>query len=217
VAKGSNFERLISTRLSIWWTDGKHDDTIWRSSMSGGRATVRGRKGKRTAGHAGDLCSTDPASADLFRVLVFELKCGYQHVTLNDLIDRPTTAAFQKDGWDAWVHQAEESKRLSGAACWVIVHHRSRGKKRTMVYLDALALENDLPEVWAALKRDGLSVPSVSVLGSVKMPDGTRRNVAVLALRLDDLVRTRQATPPLPSILEAAKLAARRIKKQTKR
>jgi len=86
-----------------------------------------------------------------------------------------------------------------------------------MVYLDALALENDLPEVWAALKRDGLPVPSVSVLGSVKMPDGTRRNVAVLALRLDDLVRTRQATPPLPSILEAAKLAARRIKKQTKR
>jgi len=186
VAKGSNFERLISTRLSLWWTDGKHDDTIWRSSMSGGRATVRGRKGKRTAGHAGDLCSTDPASAALLRVLSFELKCGYHQVTINDLIDRRANAAFQSSGWDGWVHQADESTRLSGAMSWCLIHHRNRasGGKRTMAYFESDGLERVWPTVW----DDTAHLTSVTIDGRVRVADDKRmRAVSLVGFRFDDV------------------------------
>lgn len=144
MAKGGDFERLVGPHLSLWWTGGRHDDTIWHTHGSGGRATTRRRAGKRTSGQAGDLCSTDPLSRGLFRLFAFELKIGYQQVKLNDLIDRPANAAYQKDGWDGWMDQVLTAKQESGAAWGCLIHHRN-GKKasgtkvrglRTMVYFD---------------------------------------------------------------------------------
>ena len=54
-AKGASFEREVCKRLSLWVTDGKHEDCFWRSAMSGGRSTVAAKKGKRLAAQAGDI------------------------------------------------------------------------------------------------------------------------------------------------------------------
>lgn len=58
-AKGSNFEREVCAKLSIWITQGKHKDCLWRSAMSGGRATVHLNRGE-TNRQAGDICAVAP-------------------------------------------------------------------------------------------------------------------------------------------------------------
>jgi hypothetical protein len=43
--KGAQFERLICVRLSQWISAGERKDCLWRSAISGGRATVLHRSG----------------------------------------------------------------------------------------------------------------------------------------------------------------------------
>ena len=55
-AKGSAFERVVCAKLSLWISDGKHDDWLWRSAMSGGRGTRRELKlGAQNV--SGDICA----------------------------------------------------------------------------------------------------------------------------------------------------------------
>lgn len=43
--KGHSFERRISKRLSLWWSEGKDKDIFYRSDSSGSRASLRERYG----------------------------------------------------------------------------------------------------------------------------------------------------------------------------
>lgn len=58
--KGSSFEREVCKRLSLWVSHGKREDLFWRSSMSGGRATVGRKRGKDLRHHAGDISAVAP-------------------------------------------------------------------------------------------------------------------------------------------------------------
>jgi hypothetical protein len=51
--KGSGFERELCVQLSLWITGGTHKDALWRSAMSGGRATVA----RGAVRQAGDICA----------------------------------------------------------------------------------------------------------------------------------------------------------------
>lgn len=57
--KGSNFERDVCRQLSLWITHGKKADCLWRSSMSGGRATVARKRGELVR-QAGDITAVAP-------------------------------------------------------------------------------------------------------------------------------------------------------------
>jgi hypothetical protein len=60
--KGSSFERKICKELSLWVSSGlsgAKTDIFWRSAMSGGRATVMGRKGQKIR-QSGDICAVAP-------------------------------------------------------------------------------------------------------------------------------------------------------------
>jgi len=57
--KGASNERSVCRQLSLWVTHGTKEDVFWRSAMSGGRATVAKRKGKKLASQAGDISSVD--------------------------------------------------------------------------------------------------------------------------------------------------------------
>lgn len=98
MAKGASFEREVSKQLSLWWTDGERDDVFWRSSMSGGRATVRGKQGKATANQYGDITATDSIGEPLVSKVVIELKRGYKNWSVMDTLDSPTphTTQFHK-------------------------------------------------------------------------------------------------------------------------
>jgi hypothetical protein len=72
--KGSSFEREICKKLSLWISDGKSDDLFWRSAMSGGRATVRTKKGRTTASGHGDITAVTPEGNVLTDHFVIECK-----------------------------------------------------------------------------------------------------------------------------------------------
>jgi hypothetical protein len=69
-AKGSKFERKVCKALSLWVTKGKRGDVFWRSAMSGGRATVHGKKVRQ----AGDICAVAPEGHKLTDDFIIECK-----------------------------------------------------------------------------------------------------------------------------------------------
>ena len=120
--KGSPFEREVCKTLSEWWSGGKADDLYWRTAGSGGRATIRGRKGKMTRSSSGDICATDGVGKPLTDLITFELKRGYSKYTMFDLMDQPKNGAVQKY-WQ-WIEQAQLSATNAGTSYWAIIHRR---------------------------------------------------------------------------------------------
>ncbi len=57
--KGGRFERITCKALSLWVTGGVASDCFWRSSLSGGRATVQRRKGN-VVRQTGDITAVTP-------------------------------------------------------------------------------------------------------------------------------------------------------------
>ena len=122
--KGSAFEREICKKLSLWFSGGTAEDWYWRTAGSGARATTRAKSGKTTRGHYGDICATCPEAEPLLKKITFELKRGYNHATLQDLFDRPETAA--KQTWQKWIEQARKSAAAAGTPYWAIISRRDR-------------------------------------------------------------------------------------------
>ncbi len=58
--KGAQFERDVCVMLSKWVSNGKHEDVFWRSAMSGGRATVGHKRGKKHSSQVGDISCVSP-------------------------------------------------------------------------------------------------------------------------------------------------------------
>lgn len=71
--KGSAFERRVCVDLSLWVTRGKNKDVFWRSSMSGGRATIHVAKGQLNR-QAGDICAVAPEGHSLTNNWFIECK-----------------------------------------------------------------------------------------------------------------------------------------------
>ena len=120
-AKGGKFERDFCRQLSLWWTNQVRDDLFWRTAGSGGRATTRAKSGKQSAGHAGDITSTDPSSQPLTDLISFELKRGYNSCTIHDIMDKPRSVVL------GFVEQAKESSHIGGTFSWAVVHKRDAG------------------------------------------------------------------------------------------
>lgn len=159
--KGSNFEREICTTLSKWWSGGDRDDLFWRTAGSGARATVRGRKGKKTAGHCGDLTATDPTSQALTDLISFELKKGYTKVTVADLLDRPDR--LKQGVWEEWIEKARRSMTNSSSFFWMVIHRR--GGKEIMAYAPQ--------ELFIRLSSVGATDLSSNVLIQTSIKTGT--------------------------------------------
>ena len=79
--KGSGFERDVCVALSKWITNGERIDCLWRSAMSGGRATVS----KGLVRQAGDITSVSPEGHILTDVLYMECKF-LKDISLDGLI-----------------------------------------------------------------------------------------------------------------------------------
>lgn len=79
MAKGGSFEGQQSKLMSLWLTNDKRDDWIWRTSGSGARATIRFEQGKETDRYMfGDLGPTNPAILYFFKIFSVECKSGYR-------------------------------------------------------------------------------------------------------------------------------------------
>jgi hypothetical protein len=87
-SKGSAFEREISKRLSLWYTQNGEvsPDIFYRTSNSGGRATVNKRFMK---GQHGDITAINPIGNALIDKVTIELKRGYKGCDMMSILDRP--------------------------------------------------------------------------------------------------------------------------------
>lgn len=133
--KGGQFERDISKQLSLWLTKGERDDIFWRSSQSGGRATERSKKGKKTAGSYGDITALDPIGHRFLEIFCIELKRGYTKDTdAINFIDskkaKPTLLQF----WD----QCVESRVQSDSDECMVIFKRDGKMPCVMIEFDML-------------------------------------------------------------------------------
>lgn len=122
--KGSAFEREICKTLSLWWTKDKRDDVFWRSSNSGGRATVRHRTGQSTFGQYGDVQATDPIGQPLINVCTIELKRGYSKENIHDILDsRPSKNPKM---YEKFIIQASADHKKAKSMYWMLIARRDR-------------------------------------------------------------------------------------------
>jgi hypothetical protein len=137
MAKGGNYERELSRKFSLWWTNGARDDIFWRTSQSGGRATTRAKKGMTTDGQHGDLAATDPIGFPFIQVLTAEFKCGYEGAYPWQLFDsksaRRSKALTQ---FEKFLRQASKSHRLAGASLGPLLVTR-RDRREELVFMNA--------------------------------------------------------------------------------
>ena len=179
-SKGSAFEREICKKLSMWWTDGKRDDVFWRSSNSGGRATMRAKSGKRTHGHCGDIAAVDPIGAPLTSLVTLELKRGYTGTSFADVIDKPAHA--KQNMFEAFVEQAETASVLSGSQFWALITRRN--KKIALIFIPK--------EFLKYLEDRGCDMvhgcPIVKLKTSFLQGNKTRKTRTVFGFSLDDFL-----------------------------
>lgn len=123
MGKGADFERYIAKMLGKWWTNGERDDIFWRTSQSGGRATIRKRQGKGTKNQDGDLCATDPIGQPLIDKTTIELKVGYNGWSLKEIIDKKHKCNTQLE---AFFEQCEREKDSQGKQCWWLITKQDR-------------------------------------------------------------------------------------------
>jgi hypothetical protein len=121
--KGSDFERQICKDLSLWWSGGERDDIFWRTSLSGGRATVRRKSGKKTDLQCGDISAIDPYGVPLIQQVTFELKRGYGKASPFDLLDANHTSSLE---WLLFLKQAQTAAASAQTPYWAIIFQRDR-------------------------------------------------------------------------------------------
>ena len=132
--KGANYEREFCKQLSLWWSFGKWDDVFWRTSQSGGRATTRMKKGKRTADAYGDVGAERNEGRPLTQDTFFELKRGYtgkkgkkgiRFLSIIDIVDTPE--GFKKEPLLLeWWKEAEAKRIEAGRLRTFIIFRRDR-------------------------------------------------------------------------------------------
>ncbi len=129
--KGGSYEREVCKRLSLWWTHQERDDVFWRSAGSGGRAKVRGRRGVSTYGSDGDIGLLDPIGKPFIDLIMMEIKRGYPHYTLDDILDRAAKSKRQR--WEEFHQQVIESWIISKRWTWMLLVKRDN--RDEMIYI----------------------------------------------------------------------------------
>jgi len=123
-SKGGSFEREFCRDLSAWWSGGERDDLFWRTSTSGGRATVRAKQNKETYGMAGDVAATHPDASPFTEVLVVELKKGYNRDTVTQLLEVTETSVLKQ--YEEWIWKLHHEMLQHNRKGWLLVHKRDQ-------------------------------------------------------------------------------------------
>lgn len=104
-AKGASFEREVCTQLSLWLSVGARKDLFWRSAMSGGRATIRQKKGEKPVSQHGDISAVDPLGHLLTDHFYIECK-NYKDLNLTAFLLKQT--GILQQFWEKTVLEAQK-------------------------------------------------------------------------------------------------------------
>ena len=157
--KGAQFERQVARELSLWFSGGKRDDWFYRTSGSGARATVRGKKGQTTLSGHGDIGATCPEGQELMDRVCFELKRGYNGIDILDLLSGKHS--FLVDFIDQAGDSARNAEKVSsGGVLWAIIWKRDR-KPSLLIGPGGLEFQGKIPEL--RIRFDPLDLEIVGV------------------------------------------------------
>ena len=121
--KGSQYERTICKQLSLWWSYEENDIIFWLSSQSGGRATTRAKKGKKTPYSYGDITFIDPIGKPLIDKCLLELKRGYTNdINILDLIDKKKGISILLQWWE----KGESERKFAKRKYTIVIFRRDR-------------------------------------------------------------------------------------------
>lgn len=123
-SKGSAFERKVCRKLSLWWSDGIDDDIFWRTASSGAMAKMRSKKGRRTFGQCGDIQANDPIGQPLLDKVAIELKNGYGHWSVMDVLDKTPKNILQ--WFEKFILQVEEDRVNAGVDYFLLITKRDQ-------------------------------------------------------------------------------------------
>lgn len=102
--KGGTYERKIARKLSLWITQGKNENGLWRSSSSGAMATINKKKGSINPYQCGDLCAVSPDCYKFAKQIYVEIKFYKKLNIANFIFDRPS---ILKKFWNTATKEAE--------------------------------------------------------------------------------------------------------------
>jgi hypothetical protein len=108
-AKGSQFERDVCRKLSLWVTYGQDDEVFWRTAGSGSMATNRRKAGKKVGAHEGDIGAVKPAGRRLLKRYYVECKFYKDLKFMSYLLKQSGTL---QGHWDKARKEAKEAGRL---------------------------------------------------------------------------------------------------------
>ena len=198
--KGSPYERHVCDLLSAWWTGSDETRVFWRSATSGGAATVRGRKGKKTANHYGDITSSDASALKFLKLVSVELKRGYTRATFMDLLDYSAKKMSSPRPpkpcpYELFIDQAMTAAEAAGAHFWMVIHRRDG--KDSMVFVPA-AMTDHFHEAGVVFKG-----PVVRAKVVVRRKSG-KVKLSVVGCRLETFLSsvTRKDVKALLKLLE---------------
>jgi len=154
--KGSAFEREFARKLSLWWSEGKADDWFWRLGGSGGRATNRAKSGRNTANGYGDIAAQCPEAQKLLNIATFELKRGFNRISLQDLLDKPNGPNQMRD----FIEQAKRSASLAGTPFWVLVFRRDLREELIVTNMAATCGSHKYCAMWYSDYDDAIIIRS---------------------------------------------------------
>jgi len=157
-AKGAAQERLVCKKLSLWLSGGTDDSWLWRSAMSGGRATVAHKKGKLDA-QVGDISAVDSRGHKLIDAFAIEVKF-YKDIRFDSLFTSnpalPSVLGF-------WLEIEKQAKTVTKKP--MLIFKQNRG------------------DVWVLLKSADAFQLGIKALVTVSSLV-TKTNLALI--RLDD-------------------------------
>lgn len=189
--KGSVYERLFCKELSLWWSKGLRDDIFWRTAQSGGRATIRKRKGMATADSYGDITAIRREGKVLTKKTFFELKRGYtgkkgttrqEYISITNLLDWPDPSKKKGDPvLIEWWNEAQLKRKSCGRKRAFVVFRRDR-KVGCIVMSRAVF---DFLE-----KKNGLLMcPPYYAYSHIQMKDKRNRPISLMVLRVEDFFK----------------------------
>jgi hypothetical protein len=178
---GGEFEREICKTLSKWWIGHDRDIVFWRTSQSGGRATIRKRKGQKTSGQCGDICSTDPSSRVFTRLLTVETKWGYRNSGPGDILDRKKIIRgnLNQTQFEKFIEQAINAHENEGTPFWLLIHHRKGCEN--IAYFPIKLL--DQFRICGCLNPPYPS-PTFEMTINVNLSDGLKQKIQFVGMRL---------------------------------
>lgn len=131
--KGSNFEREVGSKISLWISKGERKDLLCRTVLSGGQFT------QSSTGNAGDLMGQHPLADPFFEKVVVECKFWKDLQLLRFLYN-------EGDLYKALLKVQDEARKV-GKTYWLVA---KQNHSRSLLFMSSSA---DSPARIAGLPR----------------------------------------------------------------